>query len=306
VVLTVALAASVFAWAQPEGFAINSRGYDLDDSRVAALWRIDLQTGDSQYVGWTGRTGFIDVEGLAFDAQGRLFGADDSTNSLLRIGTSTGSGLAVASESGNMGIPLGQSMDFGMTFTCDGRLLVSSATQENLYWADPDTGLLTAIGNIGAPIVDLAAVGDRIFGIGLGTDDSGNRLAANLYEINPEAPSAEIIGPLGDAASPYIQAGLSVDDEGQLWAITDRNSVPPSLDRLPSEVLRIDSVTGEATKVAETLVGIESLAISASGGCSRGALTEPTAISTLSGPGQWLLALLLLMVAIVPLRRLAG
>lgn len=306
VVLVVALTASAFAWAQPYGYSINSRGDFVDDSRVWALWRIDLSTGAEEYIGWTGRGDFIDIEGLAFGPDNRLYGAEDSTHTLVRIGTQTGNAIAVGGSDRNMGIPTGTSMDFGMTFTCEGELLVSSAGTQQLFRGDLDTGELAPIGELDVPIVNMAVLGDRVFGIGLGTDGNGNPLTPNLYEIDPSAPSAELIGPLGSEASPYIQAGLAADEQGRLWAITDRNSVPPSLDQRPSEILRIDPETGQATRVAETIVGIESLAIAPPGACDRGTPAEASAIPVLSRPGIWALSLLVLALAAAPLRRLTA
>lgn len=302
------MAASFSAWAQPYGYAINSKGYDLEDSRVAALWRIDLATGEEEYIGWTGRGDFIDVEGLGFSEEGRLYGADDNTHTLVLIGTETGNAIPVGGSRSNMGIRLGTSMDFGLTFTCQGDLLVSSSGTESLYSADPDTGEVELIGSLGVPIVDLAVIGETVFGIGLGTDGAGGVAAPNLYRIDPEAPSAELIGALGSDASPYIQAGLAADEDGQLWAITDRNSVPPSNDRLPSEILRIDPHSGEATQVAETLVGIESLAIASPGACDRG-LAPPTGsfdVPLLSPAGLLFLVALMLVLAMRQLRRRAA
>src|SRR5699024_2730337 len=176
VALAVAFAASATAWAAPTGYAINSKGYDLDNSRVAALWAVDLATGKADYVGWTGRDYFIDIEGLGFDAQGRLYGADDSEDTLVRISTKTGNAAPVGGARGHMGAPAGAPMDFGLTFTCRGDLLISSSGKQELYRADLETGELTSIGSLGVAIVDMASIGERVFGIGLGTDDQGNAL----------------------------------------------------------------------------------------------------------------------------------
>lgn len=301
--LAVLMAASAFAWAQPFGYSINSRGNSTDDSEVFALWRIDLATGEETYVGWTGRGDFIDIEGVAFREDGRLYGADDNTHSLLLIGIETGNAVPVGGSRSNMGVRIGTSMDFGMTFTCEGQLLVSSAGTESLYDADPATGRLELIGELGLPIVDLAVIGRDIFGIGLGTDESGNSAYPNLYRIDPEAPSAELIGPLGPAVSPYIQAGLSADAEGRLWAVTDRNSVPPSVEALPSQILRIDPETGMAERIAETIVGIESLAITTPGSCDRAAHSSiPAEIPALSPAMRALLIAALVALALVQLR----
>lgn len=306
VILFAALAASALSCAEPFGYAINSRGNFEDNSRVFALWRVDLSTGAEDYVGWAGRGEYIDIEGIAFDPDGRLYGADDSTHTLVRIGTETGNAVPVGGLARNMGIPTGTSMDFGMTFTCRGDLLVSSAGKQELYRGDPETGQLTLIGGLEVPIVDMATIGDTVYGIGLGTDGDGSSLAPNLYVIDPEVPGVELIGALGSQASPYIQAGLAADESGRLWAITDRNAIPPSIDALPSEILQIDPVTGKATRVAETIVGIESLAIAPPGDCDRGGPAEPSSIPVLSAPAMWTLGLLVLVLAAAPIRRLGA
>src|SRR5690625_2499730 len=72
VLLTLILMVSGVAWAQPHGYAVNSRGDFDDDSRVFALWRIDLSSGEAGYVGDTGQGEFIDVEGLAFQAPDKI------------------------------------------------------------------------------------------------------------------------------------------------------------------------------------------------------------------------------------------
>jgi opacity protein-like surface antigen len=311
VLLVVALTASAFAWAQPYGYSINSRGDFVDDSQVWALWRINLATGQEQYIGWTGRGDFVDIEGLAFGPDGRLFGADDSTNTLVRIGTESGNAIPVGGSSSNMGVPLGVSMDFGLTFTCEGDLLVSAAGTGELYSADPETGRLSLLGNLGLPIVDLASVGDTVYGLGLGTDRDGRTAIPHLYRIDPGQASAELIGPLGNGASPYNQAGLAADEEGTLWAITDRNRVFGDTDTeaRPSEILRIDAETGSATRIAETIVGIESLAITVPSECGsgndrdeHGEGSEPEPIPFMSDAGRWLLVLLLAGLAVFRLR----
>ena len=63
--------------------------------RVDALWRVDLANGSAEYVGWTS---FLDLEAIALDDQGTLFGADDDSKTLvknqpdLRFGDSGGRG----------------------------------------------------------------------------------------------------------------------------------------------------------------------------------------------------------------------
>ena len=315
VMLVVTLTASTLLCAQPYGYSINSRGNFSDDSRVFALWRINLSDGEAEYIGWTGRGDFIDIEGLAFSPDERLFGADDSTNTLVRIGTSTGNAIAVGGATGNTGIPAGTSMDFGLTFTCEGELLVSSAATSELFRADIDSGALEMIGDMGVRIVDLATIGNVVYGIGLGTDGNGNPVAPNLYRIDPADGSIELVGPLGDQAHPYNQAGLAADEEGQLWAITDRNRVFGDSDTQarPSDILRIDPDTGRAVRVAETIVGIESLAITPPGACDsdNGGERGPddpdfnaVPVPIMSGAGRWMMVMLLAGLAVWRLRPL--
>ncbi|MFN2333382.1 MAG: hypothetical protein ABR550_03020 [Wenzhouxiangellaceae bacterium] len=278
---------------------MNSRGNLNDDQRVNALWRVNLATGNSEYIGWTG---FVDVEGLAFDADGRLFGADDDRNTLIRISPTGGFGFPVANSLSNMSIPITQTMDFGMSFTCDGRLLVSSDYRHSLYLADPETGILNLIGQdgaLGVPITDIATWGGAVFGIGQGLDANWNSDSPNLYRIDAETATAELIGPLGPAVSPYANAGLAFDADGVLWAVTDRRDNGQS--NLPSEILRIDTATGTAEKVADAnIVGFESLAISAPAGCdTQGEPSPPSPreVPVLAPIGQSTLIMLLFVLA---------
>ena len=312
VLLVVTLTASTLLCAQPYGYSINSRGDFRDDTLVFALWRINLANGEEEYIGWTGRGDFTDIEGLAFDSEDRLFGIDDDQNTLLRIGTSSGNAIAVGGTVGNTGIPIGTSMDFGMTFTCEGELLVSSAGTSELFLADAETGKLERIGDMGVQIVDLATIGDMIYGIGLGTDGNGNTVAPNLYRVDPADASTRLVGALGDQARPYNQAGLAADTDGQLWAITDRNRVFGGSDTeaRPSDILRIDPDNGRAERMAETIVGIESLAIAPPSKCDSlngdqsgdGIDAEP--VPLMSDAGRWIMVLLLAGLAVWRLRSL--
>ncbi len=280
--------------AEPLAWGVNSRGNLSDDQQVHALWRIDLATGDAEYVGWTS---FLDMEGLALDAEGTLYGADDESKTLVTVGTTSGLALAVGNQRANFGVPIADVLDLGMTFTCDGDLLISSDQRETLFTADPADGMLVRIGEeggLGAPITDIAAWGDALYGIGQGLDGAGNSDSPFLYVIDADAGTAEVVGPLGPAVAPYANAGLAFDADGQLWALTDRRD--GGNPNLPSEILRIDLDTGTATKIADAdVVGFESLAIAPPGGCDRGA--PPAVIVPTLGPGG-LLALTLLLLAV--------
>lgn len=278
VLATLAGTSPVFA--DPVGFAVNSRGDFDQDERIDALWQVDLATGEAEYVGVTG-VDFLGIDGLAMNSEGRLFAADDATKTLLRI--SGGSGLATPAGNSkhNMRLPILPPLDFGITFTCTGELLVSAAATGNLYHADPETGELELIGDLGEPIVDMATIGDRVYGIGRGSDAEGRQVAPDLYLIDPETPAATRIGMLGDAVAPYNQAGLAADEDGNLWAITNRRNLSGQGHAfLAGEIHRIDPDSGRAEKIGDTIVGFESLAITPPSDCDAGGRGEPP------GPGE--------------------
>ncbi len=300
--LTALVAVSVSVCAEPFAWAVNSRGNEIDSQRVDALWRVDLANGNAEYIGWTG---FLDLEALALDAQGTLFGADDDTKTLVRVSQISGLAIPVGgvTNRANMGVSALVSFDFGMTLDCAGQAYVVSNTQQSLYLADLETGALTLVGNsgsLGAPITDLAIRGNEAFGIGVGLNADGSTAAPELYAINLDDGTAELIGPLGAAANPYNNAGLAFDAEGTLWAMTDRRAVPGG--DFPSEILRIDPATGQAEKVAESIVGFESLAIVPTSGCILGTPDAALGVSTLSRSTLVLLALLAAFIGLVQLR----
>ena len=291
------------AHAQTIGYSINSNGNFNDDDLVFALWRVELDSGETQFIGSTrGGDQFFDIEGLSLSTDGFLYGADDTSKSLVRISPTTGVTSAVNFQPNNMGVPLLPNLDFGVTFTCTGQLLVSSAASGMLFEANPATGRLTEIGPLGAPIVDLAVVGAQIYGIGQGQPANGYPASRNLYRIDPAGPSVELIGPLGSTVSPYLQAGLASDETGQLWAITNRNDVNGDGQALPGEILRINRTTGAAEKIGETIVGIESLAITASTSCDEPPDPDgdgeplPFVVPAMTPLGLLALALLLLVI----------
>lgn len=299
--LTALVAVSASVCAEPFAWAVNSRGNDVDSQRVDALWRVDLANGSAEYVGWTS---FLDLEAIALDDQGTLFGADDDSKTLVRISQTSGLAIPVGgvSNRSNMGVSAFENLDFGMSLDCAGQAYVVSNTRESLYLADLETGELTLVGNsgsLGAPITDLAIRGDQAFGIGVGLNANGSTAAPELYSIDLDTATAELIGPLGSAANPYNNAGLAFDEEGTLWAMTDRRAVPGG--DFPSEILRIDPVTGQAEKVADSIVGFESLAIAPTGGCGRGS-SAALGVSTLSPSALVLMALLAAFVGLVQLR----
>ncbi|TVQ28066.1 MAG: hypothetical protein EA370_17050 [Wenzhouxiangella sp.] len=303
VLLLALLAAAGVVCAETIGFGVNSRGNSTDSQQVNALWRINLLDGEVDYVGWTG---YLDLEAIALDPEGTLYGADDESKTLVRVSQVTGLAIPVGgvANRSNMGQSLLQGMDFGMDFDCHGTAWVVSDVQQSLFQADMETGRLTRIGergSLGAPITDIAIRGRHVYGIGVGLSGSGAVAAPNLYRVDLENASAELIGPLGPEVSPYNNAGLAFDAAGTLWAITDRRATPAG--DFPSQILRIDRDTGIAEKVAETIVGVESLAITTPAACDaddeRGMPMVPASVPVLTPPWLGLLILLMLGLGLV-------
>lgn len=300
VIALALVTAHVVAWAQPTGLAVNSRGFTVDED-IHVLWRVDLSNGQVERVG---QTGFIDMEGLALAPDGTLYGADDESKTLVTVNLNSGFSSPVGGLKHNMGIALSQPMDFGMTFTCDGELLISSDVERSLFSASLETGRLERIaqpGSLGAPITDIASWGDQIYGIGQGLAGADGMFVTdspNLYRVDPINATTELIGALGEAVLPYANAGLAFDDSGNLWAITDRraNGVPD----IRSEILKIDLKTGLAQKTADAaLVGFESLAITPPGGCgnSGSTLSDAAIIPVNNFFGMALMALLMVIAS---------
>ncbi|HSH27328.1 MAG TPA: hypothetical protein VK972_06130 [Wenzhouxiangella sp.] len=315
-VLAIAMVASTPVWANPQAWVINSRDHASDQERVGALWSLDLATGQARLDGRSRIADFIFVEGMAFRDEERLYGVDDDTNTLIRIGTDSGNAIAVGQSAGNLGLRSGNH-DPGITYTCDDRLLVSTDSASlgvSLYEGDPETGRLERIGDLGVPIVDMTSLGDQVYGIGRGMASDDQPASPNLYRIDIESGRAELVGPLGEEAGLYNKAGLAADADGTLWAVTDRRDPSRTAQSLASQVLRIDPATGRAERVASAraadtgaaLIGIESLAIAPPLACDRGTPVESVAIPMLSAPALWMLGLLMLAVAAAPLRRQAG
>jgi len=253
--LTLALASA--AHAETTGYAV---GFDT-------LFRIDLKSGQATRVGTFGTFGapnalIADVEGIAFAPDGTLYGVSDSQKLLVRINPAT----AVATPVGLLrqgdqliGSPT-ESLDFGLTFTCDGRLWLSSDTRSRLWEISPQSGQVRFVGETGARISGLAARGNQVIGIGVEAD-------SGMYRIDLDTGRASLITRLTPSAS-FLDAGLDFDSDGQLWAA--RN-----LQGQSSDLVRIDIETGMTRDVSRVTFAagvadkeIETLAIAAPGACN--------------------------------------
>ncbi len=277
-VLAVSTAMALPAAAEPLAYAVSFN----------KLYRIDLGSGQTTLIG---ETGFNDVEGLALSSTGVLYGIVDSTKTLITIDKQTGRGNLIGSAPGNTGLSgqgVGQfdALDFGLAFTCDGRLWASSDTTGKLWQIDPASGHATAAGTLGAQITGLGANADGLFGLGSQGDEG-------IYRINAATGAATRIGDLS-AGIVFADGGLDFDAAGNLWGILDYR--PPD-DNRPSDIVRIDLVTGAATFVSTTLPEMEGLAITPMPAC-RGP-GGPAQSSYLAVPAIGVSARILLALTVV-------
>jgi hypothetical protein len=293
-------------------YSVNSDSGNA--STEDSLYLIDLATGSDQRRGelFTGVEVRRDTEGLAFAPDGILWGIDDQSLTLFPIGTVLGS-ISFQEEVSLTGIPSGGGNDFGMTFSCDSTLYITSVTTGTLYQLELD-GNSTAIGTLGTNISAIAAIGNptRLYGLGNGLFENGSADSPDLYSIDVSTGVATLIGPLGNAAGEYNQAGLAFDNDGTLWAITDRRIINNTISDFPSQILRIDVNTGIATLVSNTSeVGFESLAIGPPTACGTTPDGDPSAVDdaefsripTLSQSGRLLAIFVLMLAGMLILRR---
>lgn len=274
-VLAVSTAMALPAAAEPLAYAVSFN----------KLYRIDLGNGQTTVIG---ETGFNDVEGLALSPTGVLYGIVDSTKTLITIDKQTGRGNLIGSAPGNTGLTgqgVGQfdALDFGLAFTCDGRLWASSDTTGKLWQLDPVSGRATAAGNLGAHVTGLGANVDGLFGLGAQGDEG-------VFRINTATGAATKIGGLATGIV-FADGGLDFDAAGKLWGILDYR--PPD-DNRPSDIVRIDLTTGAATFVSTTLPEMEGLAITPMPACRGPGGLGPSpylAVPAMGGAARTLLAL---------------
>ncbi len=243
------------ALAEPLGYASGFRD----------LYRIDLANAQSTSIG---RIGFNDIEGLALSPNGTLYAAVDGTTQigsstsattdfLIRINPSSGVGSLVAQLPNLQGRGPNEQLDYGLAFTCDGRLWMSAETTAELWEVNPATAELRLVGNTGASLSGLAGRGTDLYGVSV---DPNPR----LFRIDTTTAAATAIGPL-NAGGHVLNVGLDFDAAGRLWATLDPVAVAPS------RLAQINLVSGLASEIknlsSEPGIGIKALAIAAPEPC---------------------------------------
>ncbi len=272
-------------------YSVADDNFEMPDHLV----QINLETGEYQSMGQIADP-YIALEGLALSANGTLYGADDNTKTLVQIDPNEGRAFAVANANQNLGFgSIPDSYDFGLSFGCNESLYMVVKHTQELYAVNTNTGEASLIGNTGHNFTSLAAWGDELFAVASGD--------FNLYQINPDNGEATLVGPLGDLGGDIELAGsgLSFDETGGLWmAVNLRLSDP--LNPFPSRIFKIDTTSGQAELVSETLVGIESLAIAGPGGCNA-PLGSPVNVPSTNLIGQLIMLMMLMSVGLLTLRR---
>ncbi len=273
------------------GYAVADDSFDYPDHIV----EIDLDTGDFESFGRIPDP-YIGIEGMAISANNVIYGADDNTKTLVQIDLTDARAFPVANVSQNFGFGnVQESHDYGMTFACDGTLYLVVKSNQGLYTVNPQTGKATLIGNTGHNFTSLASWDNRLYAVASGD--------FNLYEVNTETAEAALVGPLGDLGGgvELYGSGMSFDADGQLWMIINLRLSDP-LNPLQSRIFKVDTQTGHADYISDTLVGVESLAIANGQGCARGTPVLEQ-IPTLNLTGFWLLILTVIPFGLVAVRR---
>jgi len=279
IIFTLLTAVSASLAAMPDGYSVNS---DSPTVNHDSLYRVDLATGQQTRLGVVRSLGQtrLDVEGLAFSADGTLWGVDDESMKLFPLNIDNGQVIS-ANEVSLTGFAGAGNNDFGMTFGCDNNLYVSSARNDSLYLVglNGEATRIGSEGSLGVNISALAAWGNPVQLYGLGDGGLNSAGPARLYSIDPATGVATLLGPLGGAAAAYDQAGMAFDSAGQLWAITDRSQLA---NPLPSQILQLNKANGAATLISQTVgeTGFESLAITIPRGCGGGGGEEGRATFT--------------------------
>jgi hypothetical protein len=224
------------------------------------LVRMDLATGVGTVVGTN--IGFTDIDGLAFNAAGQLYGVNDDTNQLVRIDTNTGVGTAVGAGFGN------GFNDMGLAFGGNGTLYMASTGSGvgRLYTVDTGTGVATSVGSFGNSLLvrSLGFYGGKLYG--WSNIDT-------LLDINTSTGAATTLGSFNFVSPTIGQDGMDADPAtGLLWSIAE----------VENRTYTINRTTGAAT--------VRATALTCDGGsCAAGGFNSLAIASAVPEPGSFAL-----------------
>jgi hypothetical protein len=201
-----------------------------------ALYRVDLTNGAATVVG-TG-LGLVsgapvsDLDSLAFAPDGTLYGVADSPQALYRVSTSTGRASLVAPFRENGNALANGLLDGAITFTCSGKLLLSSRSQRKLWEVDPATANATSIGSLAITVGGMGVLGEDLYALGVGS-------SVGLYKISPSTGASQRVA--AAFSNQTIPGGsLAFAGDGRMYAVFD---LYPPVER--SVLAEISPVTGE-------------------------------------------------------------
>jgi hypothetical protein len=241
------------AQAQTYAYSVNADGNAAGSAGASGdeLYRIKLETGEAQRIGPVGAE---DVEGLAFDSDGVLYGVDDTRKTTLTINLGSGRGTPVGGLVGNtrLAASIDNAQDPSLAFTCSRELLGMTLRAKTLFRVNTANGVFEARGGAGASagkITDMAVIGSTVYGLG----------ETSLYQIDGITGITTAIGGYGGTVNFADGGGLAADGTGKLWAVAERFA--SNGDVGPSEIYRIDARTGLANLVSMSIPGLQSLAI---------------------------------------------
>jgi len=206
-------------------------GYSVRNHVDHNLYSIDLASGVATRIG---PTGYTDIEGLAFDVNGVLYGYDDTAEELVTLNLATG----VATPVGHSGLGV---TEVGLAFDDLGALYLSNEVPHVLYRLNPHTGVAVPVGLQSQSICGLAFRNGVMYGLGGSNTD-------NLVSVNRTNGAVTAIGPLGIS---LVDGGIDFDTNGVLWGLEEGG-----------RLFTINPASGATTVVAGIGNGFEGLAIS--------------------------------------------
>ena len=206
-------------------------------ARLNELYQIDLETGVATLVGEDGLGGNLIPGALASDlVNGRVWTYYNNQDSIHRVNVSNGTiGEALALDFGELSVDsfrnVGLAYDPGRDLIYLSDLSAGSTTPGSLYSIDPDSGVVSLIGEIPINVSSLAfdTANDVLYGVTGYTD--------LLYTIDPETALSVQVGSLGFNAN---TSGLAFDSETETLYLTEANS---------DSLYTVNTSTGEATLV---------------------------------------------------------
>jgi hypothetical protein len=228
------LAAILLAVGIAVGVLIAAPAYSLalygTNSNCDCLYKIDLTTGDTVFVGYLGAPGqFETPTSMAVDLDGTIYTVNNETGELLTLDRKTGAATVVATGVGQQdGLaiapvdvpgPLGTTLPGGTLF----------GSTFDLVIIDKATGALTPVGPIGRRIGGLAFRSDgTLFGaeLSLGTD--------TLVTLSTETGVETKIGEIGP----------SFDRIGALVFTADDELLGSDINTLAERIIEIDQTSG--------------------------------------------------------------